>query len=377
MDRGLLEKAEAERIKSAIKENKRYKERRRNENTAKKGSLSTGNRDRTETSGIEVTSPAFSSAGSTSVVGTSITDVESNNDLEKPSCLGCPMISLSNNYHGREATLLMHYLDVVFPLQFRFYQPLVSKGGRGWLLSILLHTRPLFHAALSVSAYHQSAFHSDSGTKFSNEILGDLQKHHCLALVELRKYIERIGLDIELGRMKTKVEILACMIFLISFDVFRGDSNDWQTHLHAARTIFMDLKDNFLLPVDTSNSKVETGHLKTPSSTSLSLEEDLALEFFATALVWFDGLSSVTTGMTSEYSNIYSSILRMENGRIQLCKLMGCQNWVMVIIMEIALLADWKNEGESYGNLSQSQLAKRVAPIEEQLEDGIRKNQAR
>lgn len=214
MDGGLSEKIEAGRIKRAIKQNNKHKRKTASPNMP----LPSDSRDATKPSRIEVPGPAPRNAGSASVAGTSTTDADPNSELQKSSCLGCSMRSFSNNYHGREATLLMHYLDIVFPLQFRFYQPLVSEGGRGWLLNILLRTRPLYHAALSLSAYHQSAINTDSQTKISDNILVDLQKHHSLALVELRKHIDRLKLEIGLSQLKTKVEILACMICLISFE---------------------------------------------------------------------------------------------------------------------------------------------------------------
>jgi len=48
--------------------------------------------------------------------------------------------------HDREFELLMHYLDHVFALQFRFHSPSVASGGRGWLLWLLNDTLPLRHA---------------------------------------------------------------------------------------------------------------------------------------------------------------------------------------------------------------------------------------
>lgn len=49
----------------------------------------------------------------------------------------------------------MHFLDHVFPLQYPVYKPGIQEGGRGWLLSALTQTKPLYHAALSLSAYHR------------------------------------------------------------------------------------------------------------------------------------------------------------------------------------------------------------------------------
>ncbi|THV45537.1 hypothetical protein BGAL_0477g00070 [Botrytis galanthina] len=344
MDGGSSEKAESERIKRVIKENKKRK------------------RD------IVSLTVAKNGPGTTPVTDSSMTDTEPSDAPRKPSCLGCPLNLMINEYHGLEANLLMHYLDIVFPLQFRFYRPLASEGGRGWLLSILLHTRPLYHAALSLSAYHQSAMYSGNESKTSGNILEDLQKHHSLALVGLRQHIDRLSLGIGLGRTKTKVEILACMICLISFEILKGDSNDWQTHLQAARTIFRGLKNNFLLPLDTLNAVQEIGDSSNADSDALSSDEELALEFFSTALIWFDVISSVTIGANPEYSDAYPSILGIDNSRIQLCKLMGSQNWVMIAIMNIALLAEWK--------LSE-RLARRAACIEDQIENGIKENRAR
>jgi hypothetical protein len=35
------------------------------------------------------------------------------------------------------------------------YKPGILEGGRGWLHSLLLQTKPLYHSALAFSAYHR------------------------------------------------------------------------------------------------------------------------------------------------------------------------------------------------------------------------------
>src|SRR5690242_10230425 len=55
------------------------------------------------------------------------------------------------------AVLLMHFLDVVFPLQYPLYKLRIMEGERGWLLALSLRTKPLYHAALALSAYHRRA----------------------------------------------------------------------------------------------------------------------------------------------------------------------------------------------------------------------------
>lgn len=54
-----------------------------------------------------------------------------------------------------ELSLLMHFLDYVFPLQYPMYKPAALQGGRGWLLPLVLRSKPLYHAALAASAHHR------------------------------------------------------------------------------------------------------------------------------------------------------------------------------------------------------------------------------
>ena len=134
-------------------------------------------------------------------------------------CFHCGLSKITDGSNDKESRLLMHYLDIVFPLLFRFYNPLVSEGGRGWLLTILLRTKPLFHAALSLSAYHQKKLHAVDTNENISDTLLDLEGHHILTLVELRHHIDSLKTSRGTMTRKTQVEVLACMIHLISFEV--------------------------------------------------------------------------------------------------------------------------------------------------------------
>jgi hypothetical protein len=140
----------------------------------------------------------------------------SNTDLRYLEC-GIPV---SVTLDEREASLLMHYLDHIFPLQFPFYKPSVSEGGRGWLLDLILRTRPLFHAVLSLKLCHMQSSQSPANlNKCDLNVLEDIEKHHTLALSELRSHID--GLELSTGSVNVarKIEILACMMQLVSFEV--------------------------------------------------------------------------------------------------------------------------------------------------------------
>jgi hypothetical protein len=122
-----------------------------------------------------------------------------------------------------ETRLMMHYLDYVFFIQFRFYTPSVSAGGRGWLLSLLRSTKPLYHAALSLSAFHQQSLLSidQDGCQIQKDHLQELERHHNLTLEELQLFILAHGeVDATQEHLGGNVQILACMVELISFEVW-------------------------------------------------------------------------------------------------------------------------------------------------------------
>lgn len=66
---------------------------------------------------------------------------------------------LANTYsirNKKELDLLMHYLDNVFSLQFGFVRSSASGTDSAWYANTLLRSKPLYHATLSISAFHQS-----------------------------------------------------------------------------------------------------------------------------------------------------------------------------------------------------------------------------
>lgn len=132
-----------------------------------------------------------------------------------------PYVAKPKPIDKNEANLMMHYLDNVFYVQFRFHRPAISAGGRGWLLSLLNCTKPLYHAALSLSAFHQqSLLWRRREDQAQIDYLHTLERHHNLTLKELQLFIHaHSDVHITHGAFSSNVQILACMVQLISFEV--------------------------------------------------------------------------------------------------------------------------------------------------------------
>ena len=125
---------------------------------------------------------------------------------------------------SKEAMLLMHFVDTVFPLQYPMYRPNIFDGGRGWLLSMLLRTKPLYHASLALSAYHRGTVliaASQRACSASSSI--DQAQHLAVCLSEFREAITNAGNWIKDKCPSNSLGLMACVVQLIFFEVCRHE----------------------------------------------------------------------------------------------------------------------------------------------------------
>jgi hypothetical protein len=114
-----------------------------------------------------------------------------------------------------QASLLMHFFDHVVPRLFRFYNPSVLEGGRGWLLSILIRTKPLYQficvsPTINIDPRKWNILRSEpcktAGTTYR-------------MLTELRRHLERFRIGTQVKRWEENIEIMACIALLIALEL--------------------------------------------------------------------------------------------------------------------------------------------------------------
>jgi hypothetical protein len=103
----------------------------------------------------------------------------------------------------------------------------------------------------------------------------------------------------------------------------------------------------------------------------LSSEDHTIITLLLGSFIWFDILACASTG--SRPFLTLDHILMLEGGRIHLEELMGCENWVMIIIFQISELGHWKKDSDRNHKLSIAELAKRGALIEARLQQRFTK----
>ncbi|EMT72621.1 hypothetical protein FOC4_g10004094 [Fusarium odoratissimum] len=260
----------------------------------------------------------------------------------------------------RLASLIMYYLDHVFVWQFPYFQPRSSLGNRGWLLIFLSNGGSLSHAALALSTLHRDA--SQKKCSYSQEAF----EFHSMALRELRKLSQHTETETLLSDRTKLAEFIAASLTLISFEVFNGAEYDWVPHLDAVTAVLaMHSPDALLL---TSSSPKST--LPSPINTSRDgdpHQSQADFNFLVAEALWHDILACATTGRVPRIP--YRQWL--EGSSLEMADLMGCCNWVMIAIGDLAHLQAWKKDMKQQGRLSVPELARRGQRIEKRLQDGI------
>ncbi|KAF9776904.1 hypothetical protein IL306_004849 [Fusarium sp. DS 682] len=239
--------------------------------------------------------------------------------------------SSSTNTMFREAQYLVHYLDYIFPIQYAFYVDAPDQGGRGWLFFLLERSEryhpvqlftsnlavdaPLRNAALTLSAFHQHIFSPYHTENQENELL----QYHTKALQELRLVVGQRDVGASTDNTEEWLKFLAGGMFLISFEVFQGGTNNWQAHFNALVYVIRNLASSDF-DFDASD----------PSSPDFDFKRGMntAQKFILSNLVWIDILAPLATGTAPKlpYHNW------LDAGEIDMSRVMGCSNCIIIAI---------------------------------------------
>jgi hypothetical protein len=148
------------------------------------------------------------------------TDSEKASTDENSDAIPQAALSCLSAIKSDEAVLLMHFIDTVFPLQYPMYKPNVLEGGRGWLLSLLLSTKPLYHASLALSAYHRGTILLAASRRGCSAISAvEQERHLAICLSEFQQAIKDVGHWVSNTCPSNSLGLMACVIQLIFFEV--------------------------------------------------------------------------------------------------------------------------------------------------------------
>lgn len=150
--------------------------------------------------------------------------------------------------------------------------------------------------------------------------------------------------------------------------------NDWVMHLDAASALLSSL--DAASPVSGGSPmsdmpEIPDAQCNIPTEL-LSESEKPAFEFL---LGWYTYCfinATASLGLTPQSAqSIARTRALYHRGQSRLKDLLGCEDWVMLTLLDIAILKDWKQKNSTAGTLSFRELNRRAHIIEDRLHDGV------
>lgn len=275
-----------------------------------------------------------------------------------------------------DAFLVMFYLESLFPFLFPFYRPPLLQGGRTWILEMMISSPVVQQALLCQSSYFLSLAQGMPDWETVLEQTRD-------AFEVLRLSLQVISDARITEHLHGTVRILASVMQVQRFEVAVLSFGNWQTHLNAAVALFRQLLesvDDMQIACPSSNFNTVFNHLSSktrsaPTGASQVPIAEQAAFCFSSALLILDDIIAAT--ILQEQPRLYSyhrSLLctpTTSEAAINLEDTVGCQNWALLNIGEIAALDAWKQHPHRAGILDVVELVRRATTIKVSVEEHI------
>ena len=274
---------------------------------------------------------------------------------------------------NEETRLLILFLDVIHPITHTFYK-LGCSRDRSWMLDRLISQQALYCSALSISAcfdYSLTQPPTINNIGICPKVRG-LQSRAVRELqIEIDKFVAMASTPVE-EFIWTGVQLLDVITNLETLEIFSMLQGHWEMHHRAARKIF-----NHIEVCASSEHDDSTSKRSVIESTLLSWSSGDArrrsLEFCIMNFVWIDVLAISTFGMQSYIPCAFDYLALLQSEVIKPQDIMGCQGWVMAIIVKIARLEQWKVTHQNQMQTSEfsAKLAQRGKHLADELQDAV------
>lgn len=279
---------------------------------------------------------------------------------------------------GRSDTILFtFYLEHVFPFLFPFYRPSIFQGGRAWILEMMISSPVVRQATLCQSSYFFSLARGTVNHDRSWETVLTQTRN---AFSMLRQALQVMNNSDIAEHLHGAVRIMTSIMQVQRFEIAMSSFNNCQGHLNAALALFKQLLNNSgaIEPAGPTSSFNAIISRLGPSSWILPAQclevpsaEQAAFRFSSALLIWDDIIASTVLQEQPKLYEYHHSILgNIDDTKplIDLQAIVGCQNWAILQIGEIAVLDAWKQRCKRAGNLNVIDLVHRATAIKNSLE---------
>ncbi|KAE9364226.1 hypothetical protein N431DRAFT_354875 [Stipitochalara longipes BDJ] len=279
---------------------------------------------------------------------------------------------------GRADTIhLMFYLEQTFPFLFPFYHPSLLQGGRAWILEMMTSSPVVRQALLCQSSYF---FSLAAGAANRDECWKTVLMQTRDAFGVLRKALQVMDGSSITGHRYGAVRVMASIIQVQRFEITISSFENCQAHLTGALALFRQLLDSSdatdaACPRSSFNAVInKLGPSPMPlaaPSLQVPSAEQAAFRFSSSLLILDDIIASTVLQEQPRLYEYHHSLLDHDDETgpaINLEAVVGGQNWVWLLIGEIAVLDAWKKQCQRAANLDVMELVHRASAIKGLLE---------
>ncbi|KAF2149259.1 hypothetical protein K461DRAFT_281616 [Myriangium duriaei CBS 260.36] len=290
-----------------------------------------------------------------------------------------PTETQSSSRSHIESLLLGYYFDCVFDEYFPFYKSSSSSNNRSWLLSLICHNGPAYHATLALCAtYQYSVSREDAIPNYTKEVaLKDAQLYHTTALKGLREQLDSFvsGQKSAVTYPEECARALLSILQLVFASILRSEHQAWKLHFEAASRLFAanSISPNDPLtthPATTTDTTLPCSQLmpdficdQSFDFGGLSALDERPLQFLLGNFIRLDALSCATFRTRATLTIPLTSILSAHD----ISPLTGCLNATISALLRISALDTWRSDEERAGRLSLPKLVQRASAIESDL----------
>jgi hypothetical protein len=303
-------------------------------------------------------------------------------------------LSMSNSSDGQsgdselDRRFMMFYHDHFFPFLFPFYKPLLLEGGRTWIMELVVGDQAMWHTTLCLSTYFVSVALDGavSGQHVCKTLAWEkLLRQMGVSFIMLQRNLQEAASSNTQDLIVKTSRTMGSIIQLQRFEVSVGNFENCRKHLDAAITLFIQIfraAENVIDRRELPTFYGVLSHMGRPLWAITSQQsgawnsDQAAFRFYSALLIVDDIIASTCMGEPPRLLEYHARLLTNgcssdERPPLNLEDFIGCENWVMLQIGEIAALDAWKKSVKKAGKLDMMELVARASAIKQILLDNL------
>ncbi|KAF5648090.1 salicylate synthase [Fusarium sp. NRRL 52700] len=266
--------------------------------------------------------------------------------------------------------LTTFYLDHVFSYLYPFYRPSSRRGGRSWILELLMTSSAFQQIVLSYSTYYYDLTLPQNG-RTQVEMLLQAESSVTSLSESLQTLLSVGSLD---GHTHCACRVLTCIVQHHRYEIITASSN-WKFHFDAALTLFIRLLDSYSNTVESlDHSSTRVGFNAIVQDLNVPRQEAFV---FSVGLMAFDDIfTAASSNQEPLLFQYHQNLPGGDDPALELEVIIGVKSSILRLLGQVASLNAKPQWEQAAGNLDLLELAQRASTIMESLTANLEQLQA-